>query len=92
MFHIIRKLALKTCCIQYGRVLSCKGDFLNGGNFVTYHCVLGFQRLMIFAPQAQFQLVARLGRRDFLLSPHDACLFACLLACGFAIVVRAKDS
>ena len=34
----------------------------------------------------------KMGRRDFLLSPHDACLFACLFACGFAIVVRAKDS
>ena len=23
-------------------------------------------------------MVARLGRRDFLLSPHDVCLFVCL--------------
>ena len=34
---------------------------------------------MLIAPQAQFQMVARLGRRDFLLSPHDACLIKCLL-------------
>ena len=33
---------------------------------------------VIIAPQAQFQMVARLGRRDCLLSPHDACLSACL--------------
>ena len=36
---------------------------------------------MIIAPQAQFQMVARLGRREILLSPHDVCLFVCLFVC-----------
>ena len=38
----------------------------------------------IVAPQAQFQMVPTLGRREILLSPHDVC--------AFAYVVRAKDS
>ena len=32
----------------------------------------------IIAPQAQFQMVARLGRREILLSPHGLCLSVCL--------------
>ena len=41
-------------------------------------------QLLKSSAQAQFQIVARLGRRGILLSPHDAC--------PFPYIVRAKDS
>ena len=46
----------------------------------------GICRASLIAPQAQFQMVARLGRREILLSPHDVCVYVCRCT----LVSRAK--